>query len=317
MPNRKIYFVSCLLLLLATAGFAQSAGSQTVNIPPGGSIKLRANSVGASTYQWIKDGTYITGSTSIEFTVLIPGKYSVISFNAQGCASDISDEVIVNSGPPAPLLSADVKIDKTSEKRALTVNDPFEYLISVSNKGMSDATQVKVIDVLPPELKLETWTFPRLGSVSYNSGTRTILWEISKLNNGESADLKVKVSALKAGIIRNTAIVSANETDPDIKNNTSTDIKSIAGIIIPNVFTPNGDGLNDTFEIPGLTMYETNELTIVNRWGGTVYDKKGYKNDWDGSNLNEGTYYYLLKIKTADNKWEVYKGYVTILRSKQ
>ncbi|MNE76567.1 hypothetical protein D3C80_1728100 [compost metagenome] len=63
-------------------------------------------------------------------------------------------------------------------------------------------------------------------------------------------------------------------------------------------------------------MYETNELTIVNRWGGTVYDKKGYKNDWDGSNLNEGTYYYLLKIKTADNKWEVYKGYVTILRSK-
>ncbi|MNL13683.1 hypothetical protein D3C87_1345960 [compost metagenome] len=181
---------------------------------------------------------------------------------------------------------------------------------------MNDATQVKVVDVLPPELKLETWTFPSLGSVSYNSGTRTILWEISKLDNGQSADLKIKVTALKAGIIRNTASASANETDPDLKNNSATDIKSIAGIIIPNVFTPNNDGLNDTFEIPGLQMYETNELTIVNRWGGTVYDKKGYKNDWDGSNLNEGTYYYLLKIKTADNKWEVYKGYVTILRSK-
>jgi gliding motility-associated-like protein/uncharacterized repeat protein (TIGR01451 family) len=315
MPNRKTSFVSILLLLLATAGFTQS-GPQPVTIPPGGSLKLRANSVNASTYQWIKDGVFITGSTSIEYTAMLAGRYSVISFNAQGCASDISDEVILSIGPPNPLLIADVKIDKTSEKRSLTINDPFEYLISVSNKGINDATQVKVVDVLPPELKLETWTFPSLGSVSYNSGTRTILWEISKLDNGQSADLKIKVTALKAGIIRNTASASANETDPDLKNNSSTDIKSIAGIIIPNVFTPNNDGLNDTFEIPGLQMYETNELTIVNRWGGTVYDKKGYKNDWDGSGLNEGTYYYLLKIKTDDNKWEVYKGYVTILRSK-
>lgn len=308
--------MSSLLLLLATAGFAQSSGPQNITIAPGGSVKLRANSVGASTYQWIKDGTAITGSTSIEYMAMLAGTYSVVAFNTQGCASDISETVIVNVGPTAPILIADIKVDKTSESRALAINDPFEYLIQVSNKGPANATKVKVVDVLPPELRLENWSFPKLGSVSYNSGTRTILWEIDKLDNGQLADLKIKVTAIQAGIIRNTATASANETDPDLSNNTSVNQKDIAAIIIPNVFTPNGDGLNDTFEIPGLGYYEANELTILNRWGGTVYEKKGYKNDWAAEGLNEGTYYYLLKIKTAANKWGVYKGYVTVIRNK-
>ena len=175
---------------------------------------------------------------------------------------------------------------------------------------------VKVQDILPAELNFEQLFPPTLGLASYNNGSKTILWEISKLNNGQTADLRIKVKALNAGIIKNTATVSAKETDPALANNTSTDSKSIAGIIIPNVFTPNGDGLNDTFEIPGLELYEANELTIVNRWGGTVYDKKGYKNDWEAGGLNEGTYFYLLKVKSAGDKWEIYKGYVTVLRNK-
>jgi gliding motility-associated-like protein/uncharacterized repeat protein (TIGR01451 family) len=315
MLNRKTSFVSSLLLLLATAGFAQSSGPQTITITAGGSAKLRANSVNATTYQWIKDGAAIPGSTAIEYTAMLAGTYSVVAFNAHGCASDISETVILKVEPRNNLI-ADVKVDKTAETRALTINDPFEYLIRVSNKGTADATQVKVVDVLPPELRLENWTFPKLGSVSYNSGTRTILWEISKLDNGQSDDLKIKVTAIQPGIIRNTASVSANETDPDLSNNTSVNQKDIAAIIIPNVFTPNGDGLNDVFEIPGLDYYEANELTIMNRWGGTVYEKKGYKNDWTANGLNEGTYYYLLKIKTAANKWGVYKGYVTVIRNK-
>lgn len=315
MFNRKQGFVTSLLLLSATAGFAQSDGSQTVNIPNGSSIKLQATSVNAATYQWIKDGTAITGATSAEYTILLPGTYNVVSFNAEGCASDISASVIVNIGPPTA-LSADLMINKNSESRSVAINETFEYLIRVKNNGAGIATMVKVQDVLPPELSFEQLLSPALGFANYNVGSKTILWEISKLDNGETADLKIRVKAINAGIIKNTATVTANETDPDIKNNTATDNKSIAGIIIPNVFTPNGDGLNDTFEIPGLELFEANELTIVNRWGGTVYDKKGYKNDWAATGLNEGTYYYLLKVKTAEDKWQVYKGFVTILRSK-
>ena len=313
MINRKTGFVTSLLLLSATAGFAQSGGSQPVKIQPGSSLKLRANSANATTYQWIKNGTAIANATAQEFEVTTPGTYNVVSFNALGCASDISDPLVVVVEPTATLV-ADLMVQKTSELKAVSINDTFEYLIKISNNGSADATQVRVHDALPPEIGMEQLLTPNLGTAEYNSSTRVVLWQIDKLNNGQTAELKIRTKALKPGLVINTATVSAIETDPVMSNNTAQDRKEIVGIIIPNVFTPNGDGKNDTFEIPGLDQYAENELTIVNRWGGTVYQKKGYKNEWNGSELNEGTYFYLLKLKSASNKWEVYKGYVTIIR---
>ena len=302
-----------MLLLSATACFAQSSGPQNVTIPQGATLKLRANSVNAATYQWLKDGAFIANATQPDYSLTVAGKYTVVSYNTQGCVSDVSDPVVVTIGPGIP-LSADVMITKRSEFRAVTINDAFEYTLQVKNNGTDAATQVKVQDVLPDELTFLELASPTIGLANYSMVSRTVIWEIQKLNNGQTADLRIKVKAAKPGVIRNTASVTANETDPNAANNTSSDDKSITGIIIPNVFTPNGDGRNDTFEIPGLELYEANELTILNRWGSTVYFKKGYKGDWNGDGLNEGTYFYLLKIKSTNDKWEVYKGYITLIR---
>ncbi|WP_158640515.1 DUF7507 domain-containing protein [Anseongella ginsenosidimutans] len=84
---------------------------------------------------------------------------------------------------------------------------------------------------------------------------------------------------------------------------------------IPNLFTPNGDGRNDTFVIPGLEGFPDNELFIVNRWGNEVFRQVNYKNTWTGEGLNEGTYYYILRIRDAAGKEEVYKGYITLVRT--
>lgn len=313
MFNRKIGFVSSMLLLSATACFAQSSGPPTATIPTGSSLKLRANSVNATSYQWLKDGVIIDNATDIEFTAFLAGTYTVISYNAEGCASEISDALIL-IGTPFVVIPADLMVTKRSEIKGVTINAPFEYTIQVRNNGLGAATLVKIQDILPDELTMEQLNNPSMGFARYNAGSKTILWEINKLENGQFADLKIKVKSTKAGVIHNTATVSATEPDPNMANNTSTDIKSIANITIPNVFTPNGDGLNDTFNIPGLEFYGGNEISIFNRWGGMVYQKKDYKNDWDGSQLNEGTYFYLLKIKTATNEWEVYKGFVTLIR---
>jgi gliding motility-associated-like protein len=134
---------------------------------------------------------------------------------------------------------------------------------------------------------------------------------------GEVASLEFTVKALKTGEITNTATVSAAETDPDLTNNTATNTVNLTSLTIPNVFTPNGDGVNETFEIPGLETFTANDITIVNRWGATVYQKKGYKNEWDGQGLNEGTYFYILKVETSNGKWDIYKGYITLLRNKK
>ncbi|MBO9674606.1 MAG: tandem-95 repeat protein, partial [Sphingobacteriaceae bacterium] len=91
---------------------------------------------------------------------------------------------------------------------------------------------------------------------------------------------------------------------------------NFTGLTIPNLFTPNGDGINDTFEILGINQYPTNELTIVNRWGNEVFRTKGYQNNWTGEGLNEGTYYYLLRVKKAgSDQYEVFKGYITLIRA--
>ncbi|WP_184470989.1 Ig-like domain-containing protein, partial [Pedobacter sp. AK013] len=91
---------------------------------------------------------------------------------------------------------------------------------------------------------------------------------------------------------------------------------NFAGLTIPNLFTPNGDGINDTFEILGINQYQVNELQIVNRWGNEVFHAKGYQNNWTGEGLNEGTYYYLLRVKKAgSDQYEVFKGYITLIRA--
>jgi gliding motility-associated-like protein len=81
---------------------------------------------------------------------------------------------------------------------------------------------------------------------------------------------------------------------------------------IPNVFTPNGDKFNQTFRIEKLEMYPDNDLTIYNRWGKIVYQKKGYQGEWDGSGLTSGVYYYSLKLPSAH---QIFHGWVQILRS--
>ncbi|MEI7594774.1 MAG: choice-of-anchor L domain-containing protein [Bacteroidota bacterium] len=81
-------------------------------------------------------------------------------------------------------------------------------------------------------------------------------------------------------------------------------------LTIPNVFTPNGDGLNDNFEIINIEYYSNYTLLVFNRWGKKVLESTNYKNDWNGDKSSDGTYYYILQINEGEN----YTGTVTIMR---
>jgi len=62
-------------------------------------------------------------------------------------------------------------------------------------------------------------------------------------------------------------------------------------IIVPNVFTPNGDNMNDYFVIRNLNLYDHRKVIIYNRWGTIVYQSEQYNNDWDGKNVPDGVYF--------------------------
>jgi gliding motility-associated-like protein len=77
---------------------------------------------------------------------------------------------------------------------------------------------------------------------------------------------------------------------------------------LPNVFTPNGDGLNDTFS-PRVSCLPV-DLKVFNRWGKLVYEQANYQNTWAGDSQAEGVYYYLLTSPTG----QTWKGWVEIIR---
>lgn len=81
-------------------------------------------------------------------------------------------------------------------------------------------------------------------------------------------------------------------------------------IVIPNVFTPNGDQINDLLDIANVQFY-ANELVIYNRWGQKVFEKNNYQNTWRAADVPDGTYYYTLLLKDSGKE---YKGHLTILR---
>lgn len=90
-------------------------------------------------------------------------------------------------------------------------------------------------------------------------------------------------------------------------------------LLVPNVFTPNGDGINDVFTVIGYGM-EYIEMTVYDRWGGLIATARGSERlTWDGTKggqpAPEGVYTYLLRYKLVDKPDVLYRsGTVTLLR---
>lgn len=99
--------------------------------------------------------------------------------------------------------------------------------------------------------------------------------------------------------------------------NVSTDevfVKVYPKIEIPNTFTPNGDGINDTWNIPSISAFEKPKLQVINRNGQLVYETR-YAEPWDGKsdgkNVPVGVYYYNLYL---NEDFKLYSGWVMLTR---
>ncbi|MBC9932683.1 DUF7507 domain-containing protein [Chitinophaga qingshengii] len=238
----------------------------------------------------------------------------------------ISNTAII-TGPPATSVPDTAKVDINAVRSAdLVVNkavvtpQPYViakrigYKIEVSNHGPNTATGVVVTDVLPVALGVPVDIMVTKGEAHYDATSRSIIWTIGDVSTTDALTLTYTVQIISGGSILNTATIQGNENDPAPGSNTSV-VTITAGdeIFIPNVITPNGDGKNDRFVILGLGKYPGSGLFIYNRWGNMVYQSKDYDNKWDGNGLNEGTYYYILKLRTPEGE-RVYKGWIELLR---
>jgi gliding motility-associated-like protein/uncharacterized repeat protein (TIGR01451 family) len=304
--NLKRYILLAFFFLLSNWTFAQT-NPTVVRIRLGASVKFAVrDQAGLSSFQWYRDGKPIPNATGPAYVANAKGLYQVVSISTEGCKSDFGFLLIIEY--------ADLEVRKASEKRYIGPGEAYEYQLSVQNNGNIDATGVQVIDDMPSNLKYLGTTGETIGDVKVVG--QLIIWKIPILANKQQLVLSLKTTATKAGKVINTAKVSAIEPDPNLANNIAIDIKDIIGeVVAPNVITPNGDGKNDVFHIDGLELNPVNTLSIFNRWGNEVYRSNGpYKNDWNGNGLNEGTYYYLLKIKVKDGSERNTTGWITLIK---
>ncbi|KQC00063.1 gliding motility-associated C-terminal domain-containing protein, partial [Pedobacter sp. Hv1] len=304
-------------------GPSNATGVLATDILPSGYTFISANAPAGTTYNnttglW-SIGNLTNGVNTI-LTITAKVNATGLYANTATVTSTTPDPDPSNNSSTVTLVTtamAKVAINKTINNMSPVIGSNVVFSIRVVNNGPSDATGILATDILPSGYTFISANAPAGNTYNSTSG----LWTIGTLANGADAILTITAKVNATGLYANTATVVSTSPDPDLSDNSSTvtpiPVKpDFVELKIPNLFTPNGDGKNDMFEIIGLSQFRENSLVIVNRWENQVYHATNYQNNWTGEGLNEGTYFYLLKVKRTDNsEWVIYKGYITLVRT--
>ncbi|WP_295666519.1 gliding motility-associated C-terminal domain-containing protein, partial [uncultured Mucilaginibacter sp.] len=144
-------------------------------------------------------------------------------------------------------------------------------------------------------------------------------WQVNGVNVGIDQP-QFTTTSLADGSVVTCILSSAGKCiiNPSVTSNAITITLSPPGqcvVTIPNAFTPNGDGINDVWNVSALQSYPGCTISIYNRYGALVYNSVNYPNAWDGTvngkKLSAGTYYYVIDLKNGKRPLA---GSVTILR---
>ncbi|MES2827007.1 MAG: gliding motility-associated C-terminal domain-containing protein [Bacteroidota bacterium] len=213
---------------------------------------------------------------------------------------------------PALGLSA-TDIASPMAKPTATTN----YTVTVFNGNCITALQVKVIVVAKPTVnagadkEIMNGSKVQLDAQITDSEGATYSWTpATYLDNPAIAN---PVASPTQQITYRLTVKSANgcfsESDEVTINVRET-------LIIPNAFTPNGDGINDFLIIPGLDSYKQSKLTIFNRNGQPVFKGLAHLKPWDGTHngkpLPVGTYYYVIELNNFEHKR--LSGYISLMK---
>ncbi len=112
-------------------------------------------------------------------------------------------------------------------------------------------------------------------------------------------------------VVSEGGIYSVYSESPSCKQTASILVNAIECLgLIPNTFTPNGDGINDYFAIKNVELTPW-RLEIYNRWGSQVYATDHYRSEWNGGNLPAGVYFYSLQSSLLQR---LMKGWILLIR---
>ncbi|HTE12364.1 MAG TPA: gliding motility-associated C-terminal domain-containing protein, partial [Chitinophagaceae bacterium] len=191
--------------------------------------------------------------------------------------------------------------------------DSIRYTVTAANGCIADTSQAILVYPTPlmtagPDKHLLEGGFVTLDGKA--SGNNLIyLWTPADfLDNAAIATPKVTTPR---DMIYSLLVTSAN----GCKATDEVVVKVLKQIKVPNAFSPNGDGINDTWVILYLDSYPDCTVDVYNRYGQAVFHSTGYTRPWDGrvngQSLPVGTYYWIINPKNGRTQ---VNGSVTIIR---
>jgi gliding motility-associated-like protein len=177
----------------------------------------------------------------------------------------------------------------------------------------------------PDSMQITVYLQPRIDagpSFTVPIGTTVVFQPVAndsvnlQFNWSPSADFANPSSLQQSLVARRTQVYTLSAIGDG--GCTATDqmtVKILNEVKIPNAFSPNGDGVYDTWRIENLADYPGAVVEVFNRYGQRVYYSDGYAREWDGringKSLPLGTYYYIIQLK---NGFGDLKGSVTIIK---
>jgi len=189
----------------------------------------------------------------------------------------------------------------------------ISYIYSANNACTDTITQSITVNAAPTAYAGADTTVLEGGSATLHATAKgdslTYAWSPALYLNSNSL-LDPTVTPL-ADMIYTLTVTTAKgcSTTSTIK------VTVLKSPVIPNTFTPNGDGINDTWLIKYLDSYSGAIVDVFNRYGQKVYTSIGYPTPWDGRSNNKdlpaGVYYYMINPLHGR---KAFSGWVTIIR---
>jgi len=289
-------------------------------------------------YLWLPlgvtaDTVYVNPSTDITYTSII--------FDACGNTDTVTRDVTVLPAPaPAPGPFADcipsVQLDagpgfvsyfwphSGETTQTVSVTTAGIYTVQVTDGNGCSGTSAPIVAVLneppvvntvPDTLIIDDGSLGQLAVSTTATGLVSYLWS-------PAATLTCANCPSPLAFPQTPTVYTVFGTQNGCPGEPDSVLVLInqVDLVLPNAFTPNGDGLNDVFRVTNDVLYPVFELAIFNRWGEVIYRSDDIRSGWDGTfrgkDQESGVYVWLIRFRKGSETGEevTLKGNVTLLR---
>jgi gliding motility-associated-like protein len=344
------YVKAVTVTIYAAAPKPSITAGGPLDICPGANVILSSSP--ASRYQWFMNGKAIPGATDQNYIASVEAIYTVSTNNSFGCSGPESDAVIVRYAPvPLPAIISANKLGFCEGDSAILISSPSDnyqwYKDGVLIPGIN--TQKLVVKsggsytvVLKNSYGCISAPANSVNITMYNLPARPVIEAdgVLKICKDDIRVLSIKLSAggsvqwFKNGKVISGAtsetlsvsetgnftaiITNSNGCLSEVSSPVNVEVVCVTSILLPDLFTPNGDGVNDVIlpVLPGIKEFKC--FYVYNRWGNLVFETRDSKKGWDGTYRGEhqpaDTYIFYIEGRNSKGKVVAQRGMFTLIR---